>query len=94
MTRTEWDFDTTMDDDASDGLRPRSPEDLADQFGIMSTLILLCLAFVIAAIRFVSSPSFEKCSAVDNLTDRYDCYEQLRKESLKPPAKGADIPRR
>ncbi|HXX08748.1 MAG TPA: hypothetical protein VEJ43_11860 [Pseudolabrys sp.] len=93
MTRTEWDFDTTIDDDAGDVLRPKSQEDLADQFGITSALILLCIAFFIAAIWFVNSPSFEKCSAVENLSDRSACYERLRDELLKPPAKGADIPR-
>jgi len=93
MTRTEWDFDTTIDQDAREVSRPKSPEDLADQFGITSALVLLCIGFLIAAIWFVSSPSFEKCSAVQNVTDRNACYEKLRKELLKPPAKGADIPR-
>jgi hypothetical protein len=93
MTRTEWDFDTTLDKDAQDALRPKSQEELADQFGFQSALILLCMAFFIAAIWFVSRPSFEKCSAVENVADRNACYEQLRKELLKPPAKGADIPK-
>jgi hypothetical protein len=93
MTRTEWDFDTTLDNDGRDILRPKSSEELADQFGIQSALILFCIAFFIAAIWFVRGPSFEKCSAIENVTDRNACYEQLRKELLKPPAKGADIPR-
>ena len=90
MTRTEWDFDTTTDNDARDALRPKSPEELADQFGIRFALIVLCMACFIAAIWFVSSPSFEKCSTVENVTDRNACYEGLRKELLKLPAKGAD----
>lgn len=90
MTRTEWDFDTTIDNDGRDALRPESPEELADQFGIRFALIVLCTAFFIAAIWFVSNPSFEKCSAVENVTDRNACYEGLRKELLKLPAKGAD----
>ncbi|HYC16321.1 MAG TPA: hypothetical protein VEC94_03865 [Pseudolabrys sp.] len=93
MTRTEWDFDTTLDNDAQDPLRPKSPEELADRFGTNSALILFCIAFFIAAIWFARSPSFEKCSAVENLADRSACYEQLRNELLKPPAKGADIPK-
>jgi len=91
MTRTEWDFD--IDNDARDALRPKSPEELADQFGTRIALIVLCIAVFIAAIWFVSDPSFEKCSAVENVTDRNACYEGLRKELLKPPAKGADVPR-
>ena len=93
MIRTEWDLDARTDDDARDALCPKSPEELADQFGTSSALILFCIAFFIAAIWFVSSPSFEKCSAVENVTDRDVCYEKLRQELLKPPAKGADIPR-
>jgi hypothetical protein len=93
MTRTEWDFDTAMDDDTNDLRRPKSPEDFKDQRGIWTALLLLCIASLTAAIWFVNSPSSEKCSAVENVTDRYACYESLRKELLKPPAKGADIPK-
>jgi hypothetical protein len=93
MTRTEWDLDFTIDDDVSDALRPKSPEDLTDQLGIRLALIVLCIASLIAAIWFVGSPSFEKCSAVENVADRGACYEQLREQLSKPPAKGADIPR-
>jgi hypothetical protein len=93
MRGSQWDFDTTIDNYARDLLRPKSPEELVDQFGIRSTLLVLCIAFFIAAIWFVSSPSFEKCSAVENVTDRNACYDGLRKELLKPPAKGADIPK-
>jgi len=90
---SQWDFDITTNDDAHDVLRPKSSEELADQFGIRSALLVLCIAFFIAAIWFVSSPSFEKCSAVENVTDRNACYDGLRKELLRPPAKGADIPK-
>ena len=93
MQDSKWDFDTTTDNDARNVLRPKSPEDLADQSGIRSALLVLCIAFFIAAIWFVGSPSFEKCSAVENVTDRNACYDGLRKELLKPPAKGADIPK-
>ena len=91
MPVSPWDFD--LDNDARDVLRPKSPEELADQFGIRSALLVLCIAFFIAAIWFVDSPSFEKCSAVENATDRNACYDGLRTELLKPPAKGADIPK-
>ena len=93
MTRTEWDFEATIDDDPRDVERSQSPKDLADHFGIRTSLLLLCIAFLIVALWFVSSPSFEKCSAIENVTDRDACYDGLRKELLKPPAKGADIPK-
>jgi hypothetical protein len=93
MPGSKWDFDSTPDNDGRDVLRPKSPEEFAGQFGIRSALVVLCMAFLIAAMWFLSSPSFEKCSAVETVTDRSACYEGLRKELLKPPAKGADIPR-
>ena len=93
MTRTEWDFETTIDEDPRDVLRRQSPEDLADQFGMRTSLLLFCIALLIAALWFVSSPSFEKCSAIENVTDRNACYDGLREELLRPPAKGADIPK-
>jgi hypothetical protein len=86
MSRTEWDFD--INNDAAN-----SPEELTDQLGIRSALIVLCVAFFVAVVWFLSSPSFEKCSAVENVTDRGACYEGLRQELLRPPAKGADAPK-
>ena len=87
------DFESTTDNDARDVLWPKSPDQFGDQFGIRTALVVFCIAFFIAAIWFLSSPSFEKCSAVENVTDRNACYDGLRKELLKPPAKGADIPK-
>jgi len=93
MQAQKWDFDATTDNDAGDVLRTKSPADLADQRRIRIALLVFCIAVFIAAIWFQSRPSFEKCSAVENLTDRNACYEELRKDSLKPPAKGAGIPK-
>ena len=82
-----------MSDSKRDLLRPKSSEGFADRFGTMATLLLSGIAFFIAAIWFVSTPSFEKCSAVQNVADRNACYDGLREELLKPPAKGAEIPK-
>jgi hypothetical protein len=79
------------DDDEFDAPAHRSPEDLADQFGIGASLAALCIGLLIAAIWFVSQPSFEKCSALDNVAERNSCYDQLRSDLLKPPVKGADL---
>jgi len=93
MQASKWDFDTTTDDDAGDVPSPRSPEDFSDQFWVRAALLGLCIASVIAAIWFVRSPSFEKCNAIGNVADRNACYDQLRQELLRPPAKGANIPK-
>ena len=94
MQRSEWDFDNTADHDANDAPEPKSPEALVDQFGIRTALLVLCIAAFIAAIWLASSPSFEKCSALENVTERNACYDGLRNDLSKPPAKGPDIPKR
>jgi hypothetical protein len=93
MRPSKWDYDNTTDDGADDARSQNSPEALTDRFGIRVALIGLCIASLIAAIWFVRSPSFEKCNAIENEADRNACYDQLRQELLKPPAKGADIPK-
>jgi hypothetical protein len=93
MQRSEWDFDSTANHDETDATEPKSPEALADQFGIRTALLVLCVAFFIAAIWLASRPSFEKCSALENVTERNACYDGLRNDLSKPPAKGPDIPK-
>ena len=65
----------------------KSPEDAADRFGLRVALVVTCVGFLIAAIWLASSPSFQKCSAFDNLNDRVACYEGLRTALLQPPAR-------
>jgi hypothetical protein len=91
--RSEYDFENTMQENENADARPESPEELIDRFGIRTALFVLCVALSIAVIWLVSRPSFEKCSALENVTDRNACFETLRNDLLKPPAKGADIPR-
>ena len=94
MQRSEWDFENRIDDDEPDVALPGlSPQVLADRFGVRTALLVLCITLFIAAIWVTSRPSFEKCSALENVTERNACYDGLRKELLKPPAKGADVPR-
>jgi hypothetical protein len=93
MQRSEWDIGSTTDNDGHDAAQPKSPEALADQFGIRTALLVLCIAFFIAAIWLASRPSFEKCSALENVTERNACYDGLRNDLSKPPAKGPDIPK-
>jgi hypothetical protein len=93
MLASKWDLDETTDNDGGDLPSRESPEVFADQFGIRTALLVLCIASFIAAIWFVSRPSFDKCSAIETVTARNACYDGLRKELLKPPAKGADIPK-
>jgi hypothetical protein len=92
--RSEYDFENTVQENEDDAAWPKSPEVLIDRFGIRTALFVLCVALFIAAIWLVSRPSFEKCSALENVTERNACFETLRNDLLKPPAKGADVPRR
>jgi hypothetical protein len=91
--RSEYDFENTVHENENDDARPEPPEELIDRFGIRTALFVLCVALFIAAIWLVSRPSFEKCSALENVAERNACFETLRNDLLKPPAKGADIPR-
>lgn len=54
---------------------------------------MLGLAFFIAAVWLVRGPSFEKCSGLENVTERNACFDTLRNDLLKPLAKGPDIPK-
>jgi hypothetical protein len=91
--RSEYDFENAAQEKEDSAAWQESPEDLIDRFGIRTALLVLCVALFIAAIWVVSRPSFEKCSALENATERNACFETLRNDLLKPPAKGADIPR-
>ena len=51
-------------------------------------MAVLCFALLLATLWEVERPSFARCSALDNATERHACYDQLRSERLKPPAKG------
>jgi hypothetical protein len=90
MQTSEWEqFETTSKNgDEVDFATPRSPEDLVDQLGIKIALWVLFAALVLAAIWVLSTPSFQKCIALENATQRDACYSELRNELLKPPAKG------
>jgi hypothetical protein len=79
-----------LSDSALNATQPNSPEESADQFGIRLSLLIVSIGLFVAAVWAVSGPSFRKCSALENPTERYACYDNLRKEQSKPPAKGAD----
>jgi hypothetical protein len=93
MGWSELDFEDTVADDQRDIALPKSAEERLDQFGVRTALFVLAVAFFIAAMWLISSQSFEKCSALENVTERNACFDTLRNELLKPPAKGPDIPK-
>jgi hypothetical protein len=92
MQSLERYLETMSNDDKCDLAEPKSPEELIDRFGIRASLLILCAGFLIAAVWMISRPSFEKCLALENEPERQVCYENLRAELLKPPAKGAEAP--
>ena len=73
--------------DEADEPELKTPEDAADRFGVRVALLVTCVGFLIAALWLASSPSFQKCSAFENLSDRVACYEGLRTALLQPPAR-------
>jgi len=48
---------------------------------------MLCVALFLAANWVISTANFQKCSALENVTQRNTCYDELRNELLKLPAK-------
>ena len=91
--RSEYDFENVAQEKEDDAACPESPEEFIDRFGIRTALLVLCVALFIAALWVVTRASFAKCSALENVTERNACLETLRNDLLKPPAKGAAIPR-
>jgi hypothetical protein len=92
MQHSEWDFNDGIDEPEHGVAWPDSPEERMDRFGIMTALFVLCLAFFIAAM-WMRGSSFQKCSTLENATERYACYDKLRDDLSKPPAKGPDVPK-
>jgi hypothetical protein len=86
MESSERNLDSTSADDEQQRLNSR--EDAADRCAVGVSLLVLCFALVLATLWEVERPSFARCSALDNATERHACYDQLRSERLKPPAKG------
>src|SRR5262249_11376581 len=93
IMRSEYDFESAVEENEDDAAWSKSPEEFIDRFGIRTALFVLCIASFLAAIWLVNRPSFEKCSGLENVTERNACIETLRNDLMKPPAKGADIPR-
>jgi len=73
--------------DEADAPELKTPEDAADRFGAHLALMVTCVGVLIAVIWLASSPSFQKCSAFESLSDRIACYEGLRTALLQPPAR-------
>jgi hypothetical protein len=91
MQPSEWDFSSTVREDET--ALPETPEERLDRFGVRTALLVICIACFVAAIWLVSTLSLEKCSALANVTDSHACFDTLRNDLLKPPAKGAYAPR-
>jgi hypothetical protein len=90
MQRSEFDF-TKVDEPNVPS--PDTPEERADRFGLLTAAFALCVALFVAAIWFLTQPSFEKCSTLENAAERNACYDRVRDDLSKPPAKGANIPK-
>jgi hypothetical protein len=84
MQARDWDhLEATSEEDE----QPKDPEDDVDRLGVKISLLVLCVAFFLAANWVISSANFQKCSALENVTQRNTCYDELRNELLKLPTK-------
>jgi hypothetical protein len=92
MRNSEFDIQNQMDDGEPEVAWPGTPEERVDRYGVSTAMLALVIALFVAAMWLANRPSFEKCSTLENATERYACYDKLRDDLSKPPAKGADIP--
>jgi hypothetical protein len=83
MQAPDWDHLETT----SEGEQPKGPEDEVDRLGVKISLLVLCVALFLAANWVISTANFQTCSALENVTQRNTCYDELRNELLKLPAK-------
>jgi hypothetical protein len=72
--------------------RTESSEAKINRIGTGLSLVVLFVALVITGISLISMPSFEKCSALRTQSERIICFESLRDQLLKSPAKGGGGP--
>jgi len=93
MRHSEFDIQDPMDQRDPEVAWPGNPEERVDRFGIRTALLVLVVASFVAAMWLANRPTFEKCSGLENQTERNACYEKLRDDLSKPPAKGANIPK-
>jgi hypothetical protein len=74
------------DDDESGVLLADSAK--AERYGLGLSLSVLGVALLLMVISYISEPSFAKCSVLATEPDRISCYQKLRGELLRSPAKG------
>ena len=83
MPTSDWDH---LETSSKEDEQPKSPEEDVDRLGVRISLLVLCVALFLAANWVMRTASFQKCSALENVTQRNTCYDELRNELLKPPA--------
>jgi hypothetical protein len=67
MQHSEFDFQGSIGDGEKVAW-PGTPEERIDRFGIRTALLVLVIALFVAAIWFANRPTFQKCSALENMT--------------------------
>lgn len=67
-------------------------EDDEDRFGTAISLVTLLIGLCVMAVWLLFQPSVEYCNVLTEPAVRYACYDKIRDELSKPPAKGGLIP--
>jgi hypothetical protein len=87
MPTSHHSFDEPAPFEADNQRIPETPEDVIDRVGIRLTMLVLCVACLIAALWVLSTPSFVKCTVLTSASERYVCYEALRDVLSRPPTR-------
>jgi hypothetical protein len=64
----------------------------AERAGLAISVAVLVVSLIALVMWAESRSSFERCSARVDADARAACYEELRQQEMRPPAKGAYAP--
>lgn len=72
--------------------RPSAQAASAEGGSLIVSVIAFVFALVLYAVWADSRSTFEQCIAISDSTARMACYEEVRHQETRPPAKGGNAP--
>jgi hypothetical protein len=93
--RRDHDIDWSRDlefDEPDEAWRWTEEPTQAERVGMITSVIVVTVSLALLVVWAESRSSFERCSALTDFNARVTCYEELRQQEMRPPAKGATAP--
>ena len=88
-------WQATADDNADDNSDLWSLEQAptrVERSGLVVSIVVIIAALFLLALWADSQSSFGQCVALADVDARLACYEKVRQQEFRPPAKGAGMP--